>query len=130
MKTLYLQILVIFTLLSIVLIVFYSLKIITTENANFKLLFDFNNKNIKLSSEINEQKNLEGSSNVDKKSQEQQIIDFYNTISTNELKVYSQNKEDGVTVTIFNLLNIKDLKKYYVEIGTENGKKKHVLKYN
>ena len=128
MKTLYLQILVIFTLLSIVLIVFYSLKIITTENANFKLLFDFNNKNIKLSSEINEQKNLEGSSNVDKKSQEQQIIDFYNTISTNELKVYSQNKEDGVTVTIFNLLNIKDLKKYYVEIGTENGKKKH--KYN
>ena len=153
MKKSYLQIIAVFIVLTIAIVAFFTFNIKNAEIGYLKQFISFEEQKTKhevpepeskkienridiTQNEINVQKNLESSSNVDKPitthktiiSQEQQIIDFYNTISTNELKVYSQNKEDGVTVTIFNLLNIKDLKKYYVEIGTENGKKKH--KYN
>jgi hypothetical protein len=53
---------------------------------------------------------------------EQRIFEFYHQMAANERKIYSQNKEDGVIETIFKLLNIKDLSKYFIEIGTESGK--------
>lgn len=53
---------------------------------------------------------------------ENQIKEFYNKIAQRERKVFSQNREDGVIEAIFEILNIPDLKKYFVEIGTQSGK--------
>ena len=49
------------------------------------------------------------------------IMEFYGKLASSERKVFSQNKEDGVIEAIFKLLNIPNLKKYFVEIGTEKG---------
>lgn len=59
--------------------------------------------------------------NTEQVEQEEKIKNIYAGISKRERKIYSQNKEDGVIEAIFDLLNIKNLKKYFVEIGTQSG---------
>ena len=59
--------------------------------------------------------------------EESSIIKFYKTLESSERKVFSQNKEDGVTEAIFSLLNIPDLKKYYVEFSPADGTREHYL---
>jgi hypothetical protein len=50
----------------------------------------------------------------------QKILAIYKSITDNEFKVFSQNKEDGVLNQIMKMLNMR-YKGYYVEFGTENG---------
>lgn len=54
--------------------------------------------------------------------EEASIKKFYEYLSKSENKVYSQNKEDGVTEAIFNSLNIPNLKKTFVEFSPADGK--------
>lgn len=53
------------------------------------------------------------------------VLNAYNDLSKHEFRVYSQNGEDGILfelITMFDLNNTKASSRFYVEIGTENGK--------
>jgi hypothetical protein len=50
-----------------------------------------------------------------------EISKFYDYISQSERKIFSQNKEDGVIEKIFDLLNLRNLKKYFVEFSPADG---------
>lgn len=53
------------------------------------------------------------------------VLNAYNDLSKHEFRVYSQNGEDGILfelITMLDLNNNKTSSRYYVEIGTENGK--------
>jgi hypothetical protein len=45
-----------------------------------------------------------------------EIIRNYNNLNASEKRVFSRNNEDGVIEAIFDLLKIKNLEKYFVEI--------------
>lgn len=64
--------------------------------------------------------NVEVTSN-NRNQEEDKILDFYNAIRQSELKVYSQNREDGVIQALLNFLNITK-PGFYVEFGTESGR--------
>jgi len=48
------------------------------------------------------------------------VLNFHQQISQHELKVYSQNGEDGVILEVINIFHLNQ-RKYYVEIGTQSG---------
>jgi len=49
----------------------------------------------------------------------EKIVNFHNSFKQKELKVFSQNKEDGVIIALLQFLKIKTAG-YYVEFGTES----------
>ena len=137
MKKNFFQILILIIVLTIIVINFYIWIIKSFEEINYKKILikdeKLNDKDSKLSKQ--EIKTTQSEKNEEivfidtthtttdrKKLEEEKVFEFYHKIASNERKIYSQNKEDGVIEMIFQLLNIKDLKKYFVEIGTENGK--------
>jgi hypothetical protein len=112
---------------------FYSRSIKTYDEFENRVIIvnkdDFLNRNfidkqeIKITlSKNNEEVLLPNTTPARQKLDEQRIFEFYHQMAANERKIYSQNKEDGVIETIFQLLNIKNLSKYFIEIGTESGK--------
>ena len=53
------------------------------------------------------------------------VLNAYNDLSKHEFRVYSQNGADGILfelITMLDLNNNKSSSRFYVEIGTENGK--------
>ena len=76
-----------------------------------------------LKSNIYKIKNLEKYENgaLTRKNNSKEIFRFYDQISKSEKKYFSQNGEDGVIIFIFEKLKIKNLNKYFIEIGTESG---------
>ena len=136
LKKNFFKILILIIVIAIGLNNFYSWMIKNFEKKSYKKIIinkeEFNDKDSKLSkqqtqtepSEKNEQ--IVFIDTIDKiterkKLEEEKLFEFYHKIASNERKIYSQNKEDGVIEMIFQLLNIKNLQKYFVEIGTENG---------
>ena len=64
----------------------------------------------------NKQKALENSN-------EQKIIkNIYQKLVSSERRVYSKLNVDGVIETVFQLIKVKNLKKFYAEIGAGTGK--------
>ena len=136
LKKNFFKILILIIVIAIGLNNFYSWMIKNFEKKSYKKIIinkeEFNDKDSKLSkqqtqtepSEKNEQ--IVFIDTIDKiterkKLEEEKLFEFYHKLASNERKIYSQNKEDGVIEMIFQLLNIKNLQKYFVEIGTENG---------
>jgi hypothetical protein len=83
---------------------------------------DLNEKKLNEASFIPETKQPHETSTVyNLKKDEDKILEFYNIIGKGELKVFSQNKEDGVIQALLSFLNMTK-PGFYVEFGTESGR--------